>query len=336
MLKPGYKLTLGAATISSTSVSSAEPLISLRTDADLSTPAATLDAWFGNPSGVSVAAGDLAKLELGYDGSLTTVFTGVVDRVRADLARLHIQALADMAKLLRLRINQVYENQTSGQIVADLAGLAGVRTGTIQSGLSLPFYVIDDARNAYQHCRDLAERAGFDLYVTPEGQLTFAAFNKVAPDHLFTYAQDVLALEVAHLPQTFSRVEVWGESPASSEGAEAANWLVRDFSSTLGVAGSGNTLRLADPAIRTKEAAVAAAEGRLGALTRRATFGTAVVVGAANVALADAVTFVQAPDDRLRGVFQVKRVLQRFSKSHGFTTRLELWSSSGRALGGLL
>jgi hypothetical protein len=102
------------------------------------------------------------------------------------------------------------------------------------------------------------------------------------------------------------------------------------------VAGSGNTLRLADPAIRTKEAAVAAAEGRLGALTRRATFGTAVVVGAANVALADAVTFAQAPDDRLRGVFQVKRVLQHFSKSHGFTTRLELWGSSGRALGGLL
>jgi hypothetical protein len=336
MLKPGYKLTLGTTSLSSTSVSSAGPLVGLRVDADLTTPAATLDAWFGNPQSIAVAEGDPARLELGYDGSLTTVFTGVVDRVRVDLSRLHIQALADMAKLLRLRVNQIYENQTAGQIVADLAGQAGVGTGNIQSGPDLPFYLVDDARNAYQHCRDLAERAGFNLYMTPDGKLTFATFSKVAPDHLFTYAQDVLALQAAHLPPTFGRVEVWGESPASSEGAEAASWLVRDFSSSLGAAGSGNTLRVSDPAIRTKEAAVASAERRLGALTRRATFGTAVVVGNAEVALADAVTFLQAPADQLRGVFQVKRVVQRFSKSHGFTTRLELWGSGGSSSGGLL
>jgi hypothetical protein len=333
MLKPSYRLTLGPTIISSTSVSSRDPLVSLRTDADLNTPAALLDAWFGNPQSIAVAAGDPAKLELGYDGSLTTVFTGVVDRVRADLSRLHVQALTGMAELLRLRAHQVYENQTAGQIVTDLAGQAGVPKGNIQSGPDLPFYLVDDARNAYHHCRDLAERAGFDLYITPDGKLTFGAFNKFAPDHLFTYAQDVLALQAAQLPATFGRVEVWGESPASSEGAEAASWLVRDFSNSLGVAGSGNTLRVSDPAIRTKEAAVASAEGRLAALTRRATFGTAVVVGKAEVALADAVTFLQAPAGQLRGIFQVKRVRQRFSKTHGFTTDLELWG--GSSLGGL-
>jgi hypothetical protein len=96
--------------------------VSLCTDAALTTPAATLDAWFGNPQGLSIAAGDPAKLDLDYDGSLTAVFTGVVERVRSDLALLHIQALSDMAKLLYLRANQVYENQNMGQIVADLAG----------------------------------------------------------------------------------------------------------------------------------------------------------------------------------------------------------------------
>ena len=53
------------------------------------------------------------------------------------------------------------------------------------------------------------------------------------------------------------------------------------------------------------------------------------------MALGDAVTFLQVPDDRLGGVFQVKRVTHRFSKSDGFTTRLELWGS-GAGLGGLL
>jgi hypothetical protein len=332
MLKPGYKLTLGPTTITSTAVSSRDPLVGLRADADLTTPAATLDAWFGATQGITVAEGDPARLELGYDNNLTTIFTGVVDRVQADLSRFHVQALSDMIKLLHLRINQVYENQTAGQIVSDLASQAGIPTGKVQSGLDLPFYLVDDTRNAYQHCRDLAERAGFDLYVTPDGRLTFAPFNKVAADHLFTYARDVLALEATRPPPAFARVEVWGESPASSEGVEAASWLVRDFSNSLGAAGPkgrpGNTLRVSDPAIRTKEAAVASAEGRLAAVTRRATFGTAMVVGNADVALADAVTFLQAPAGPLRGLFQVKRVVQRFSKAQGFTTRLELWGGA--------
>ncbi len=34
-----------------------------------------------------------------------------------------IRALTDDAKLLNLRVNQVYENQTAGQIVSDLARL---------------------------------------------------------------------------------------------------------------------------------------------------------------------------------------------------------------------
>lgn len=334
-LKPTYRLTLGSTRIDSSRVSREQPVRALRADADLTTPAATLDAWLGNPEGLSVAVGDPARLEFGYDSSLTTVFTGTVDRVQPDLARLHVQALTDMAKLSRLRVNQVYENRTAGQIVSDLAGQAGVSTGTVQDGLDLPFYAVDDARSAYNHCQDLAERTGFDLYVTPEGELTFAAFGKTVPDHTFTYAQDVLALEVASMPQPFEGVHVWGESPASSEGTEAASWLVRDFGDFMGAAGSGTALRISDPAIRTKDAADASAEGRLAALARRATFGIAVVLGGAEVALGDAVTFLQAPDERLGGVFQVKRVTHRFSKTEGFTTRLEMWGS-GAGPGGLL
>jgi phage protein D len=333
-LKPAYRLTLGSTTIDSGAVLSARLVLALRADADLATPAAALDAWLGNPQGISVVPGDAAKLEAGYDTSLTTVFTGTVERVQPDLAQLHIQALSDVTHLLRLRVNQVYDNQTAGQIVSDLAGQAGISTGTIQDGLDLPFYMVDDARQAYHHCRDLAERSGFDLYTTPDGQLTFAAFNKLTPDHVFIYAQDVLRLEVATAPQPVQRVEVWGESPASVEGVEAASWLTRDFSDALGAAGSGTTLRLSDPAIRTRDAAQASAAGRLAVVTRRSTFGVAIVLGAAEVALGDAVTFLRTPDNRLSGVLQVKRVTHSCSKTDGFTTRLELWGSGG-GLGGL-
>ncbi len=328
-LKPAYRLTLGSTALDTGGVSSANPVRTLRADADLSTPAAALDVWFGNPQGISVAPGDSAKLEAGGDTSLTTVFKGTVDRVQPDLARLHIRALSDVTNLLRLRVNQVYDNQTAGQIVSDLAAQAGVKTGTIQEGLDLPFYMVDDARHAYHHCQDLAERSGFDLYTTPDGELTFAAFNKMTPDHVFTYAQDILRLEIAATPPPVERVEVWGESPASAEGVEAASWLTRDFSDALGAAGNGATLRLSDPAIRTRDAAQASAAGRLAILTRRATFGVAIVLGTAEVALGDAVTFLQTPDNRFNGVLQVKRVTHAFSKTDGFTTRLELWGSRG-------
>ena len=336
MLNPTYRLTLGNTRIETSDVSSTHPVLALRTDADLDTPAAALDVWLGEPEDISIAPGDATKLELGYESDLTTAFTGVVDRVKPDLSRLHVQALTDSVKLLRLRVNQVYENQTAGQIVSDLAGQAGVSTGAIQDGLDFPFYVVDDARTAYQHCQDLAERSGFDLFTMPDGKLNFAAFDKAVPDHTFTYAQDVLSLEVASMPPSFERVEVWGESPASSEGSEAASWLVRDFSGSMGAAGGGSTLRLSDVSIRTKDAAQTSAEGRLATISRRATFGVAIVLGSPEVAPGDSVTFRQAPDDRLGGVFQVKRVTHRFSKAGGFLTRLELWGGGGDPLGGLL
>jgi hypothetical protein len=346
--RPGYRLTLGSTQLSSSGApagggdllgaavsavsgalgggggGAASPvLLRLRVDADLDAPGA-LDAWFGTAAGLSVATGDAARLELGYGESLTNVFAGTVESVEPDLARVRVRALTDDSKLCRVRLNQVYENQDAGQIVSDLASQAGVSTGTVRSGLDLPFYVVDDTRTAYCHCRDLAERAGFDLFMSADGELTFVAFDKVAADHRFSYAKDVLSLQVTISPPLYESVEVWGESPASAEGAEAASWLVRDFSASVGTAGFGSKLRLSDPAVRTRDAAGVSAKGRLAALTRRATTGVGIVLGSPAVALGDAVTFLDAPDTRLGGVFQVKRVTHSFAKVDGFTTRMEL------------
>lgn len=331
MRSPAYRITLGSTTIESSRVTRDEPVVLIRTDADLTSPAPALDVWLGADAGVRMAAGDPASVELGYAnaGSRATVFTGTIDRVHPDLRYLHVQALADTVTLTRLRVNQGYEDRSAGQIVSDLANQAGIQTDTVQNGIDVPFYVVDDSRSAYEHCRDLAERAGFDLYTTPEGKLMFAGFSGGTADHTFTYADDVLALEVAQMPAPYERVEVWGESPASSEGADAASWLARNSADFAGSAGSGPILRLSDPAIRTKDAADASAKGRLDVITRRATFGVAVVLGAAEVAAGDAITFRDVPDRRLGGVLQVKRVTHRFSKTAGFTTRFEFWGSGG-------
>ena len=332
-LNPSYRLTLGGTRIDSSRVSSADPLIGLHTDADLETPAAAFEAILG-ASGPAIAVGDRATLELGYDDNLHTVFTGSVDRVEPGLERLRVVALSDVSKLLCLWVNQVYDSQTAGGIVTDLATQAGVRTGAVEDGLDLPTYVIEDRRTAYHQCRDLAERAGFDLYTTPEDELTFAAFTKTTPDHDLRYGQHLISASVAATSPSFGRLEVWGESPASADGVEAASWLAHDFSGSRGSAGSGNLRRLDDPALRTREATTASAKGRLAASAQRGRVGDAVLLGDAEVALGDAVRLHQAPDSRLGGLFQVKRVNHRLSRRQGFTTRLELRGKKA-TLGGL-
>src|SRR5215510_10272609 len=94
-------------------------IVALRTDADLAVPAASLDVWFGRPAGVTVAPGDSARLALGYGTTLVDVFSGAVDDVEPDLGHVRIRALTGVADLLRLRVNQVYEKQSAGKIVAD-------------------------------------------------------------------------------------------------------------------------------------------------------------------------------------------------------------------------
>jgi phage protein D len=356
--RPAFSLTLGSTTLTSSvaaggggdlvgaavgavtdalggggAAAAGAVVVGVEVDSDLDAPG-TLDAWLGIAADVSVSPGEAVELELGYADSLSTAFVGSVTSVEPDLVGLHVRAVTDESKLLQLRLNQVYENQAAGQIVSDLASQAGVSTGTVQNGFDLPFYVVDDSRSAYRHCRELAERTGFDLYVSADGELTFAGFDRGSADHTFGYARDVLSLSVTTAPPRFEAVEVWGESPASSEGAEAASWLVRDFSGSVGTAGSGPLLRVSDPAVRTGDAAATSAQGRLAALTRRATFGTAVVLGAPDVQLGDAVTFEDVPDARLEGVFQVRRVRHTLTRGEGFTTRLELLGSGSG--GGLL
>lgn len=75
------------------------------------------------------------------------------------------------AILAALRVNQSYEQQTVGDIARDLAGRAGVPTGTIADGVSLPFVVVDDRRSVYQHLAALARSSGLLASIAPDGKL---------------------------------------------------------------------------------------------------------------------------------------------------------------------
>jgi hypothetical protein len=98
--------------------------------------------------------------------------------------------------------------------------------------------------------------------------------------------------------------------------------LTKSFADYCGEAGTGTELQIEDAAIKTKAAADAYAQGKLTAISKRATSGTLKVLGAPNVKLGDAIEIKEMPDSAMNGIFQVRSVSHLLSKSTGFVTTI--------------
>lgn len=288
------------------------------------------------PDAPAVALGDAGSISLGYeDAGAETVFTGVVEGVRRTIAgATRITVAGAGAALSRLRVNQAYEGQSAGAIVRDLAGRAGVSTGTVEDGIDFPYTVVDDRTGAWGHVARLARLSGHLAYVTPTGELFFAPYAEGEPAQSFAYGADLLALEVAEAAPVVGAVTAVGEGAAGSQGAEAWGWLVKDPAAVTREGGTGDPPRLVqDGALRSSDAVQAAAEGVALAASRMGLTGRLLVPGAPAVAVGSTVEVADAPQEALGGSFLVRRVRHRFSKREGFTTLLDV--SGGGSAGGL-
>jgi len=323
MFRPTYRLQIGTTTIDPTT-NLAASVVSIGVEVDVDVPASSLAITLGNVNELTVTEGDPVSVELGYaDDGLCRVIEGAVEALESSVTTLQVKGLSPMTKLLDLRLHQTYEKQTAGAIVSDLAGQAGLTVGEAQDGIEFPAYVVDDGKNAYEHARSLAEKCGFDLYLDVDNKLVFKKFEKTSADHTFEYGVNIIALEVHRREQAYQRVEVWGESPASSEGEDAAHWLTKSPQDFMGQAGSGEPLLLIkDRSIRTKAAAEAYAQARLRQIERRTLTGTLTVLGAPQVKLGDAIEVKGMPDASANGTYQVRRVHHRLSKTAGFVTTI--------------
>jgi phage protein D len=345
--QPIFELTVGTGP----SEDWARRLVAARVRAGLA-PAADEAVIQLSPAGDHPQMGDVLTLALGYEeseslagalgamrnGNPRRVFTGAVTSIEPTLSGLQVRALNGGARLQRLRAKQRYETQNAGDIVRDLATQANVAIGTIESGLRFPIYVVDDRRHAYQHVASLAWLCGFDAYFTPEDELRFGLFAKTTADHVFAYAEDVLALSVDTSAAAIARVTVMGESPASIQGEDTWHWLASSWDSYRGKAGGGNpSLLVQARAIRTQEAAQTLASGLLDRAIRGATHGILRALGRAEVKVGDMVEMAGVPEGGLNGLYQVVSVYHRLDRVNGFLTMLELIAAAGtRVFGGPL
>jgi hypothetical protein len=286
-------------------------------------------------SAPSVSLDDDAELSAGYgDDTAVKIFHGKVGSLRGGVRGPARIGLANGgAALALLRLNQAYEQQTAGQIVSDLASRASVDTGTIEDGVTYPYYVVADDRSAWRHIAELSRHNDCIAFFDADGALNVQSAAPGSPVQTFTCGMDVLALDGVSASPVGGQVTIIGEGAAGSQGQDAWGWLLQDASSVTAQSGDGDPVRqFAWAAARSAEAARQAAAGAAGAFARAAVRGFLVVCGAPAVIAGSAIEIAGASVEALNGPALAERVIHRYSKSEGFTTTIGFSTAAGGAL----
>ena len=287
-----------------------------------------------------VALDDEGTISLGYnDSAAELVFTAMVNDIGSNVhGSQRLSGVNGGVALSRLRINQSYEQQSAGDIVSDLASQAAVDTDTVENGVDLPFYVIDDHYNVYQHIDRLARQSGYIAHFTTEGKLYFGPEQAGQTVQTFSYANDILEVRIQQNNTSASAVTVIGEGAAGAEGQEAWSWLIKDPGAVTAEAGDGNAKLVQDASLRSSEACQIAADGIAERTVSRSLTGRILTPGAPAVVVGSVIGITDSPVEEMNGEFFVCRVSHCYSKQRGFTTLIHFRqaSGSGGALGGLL
>ncbi|MCP4341037.1 MAG: hypothetical protein GY799_19655 [Desulfobulbaceae bacterium] len=288
----------------------------------------------------AVAIDDEGTIALGYaDSSIDVVMTGRIDQLQYDTQNLtYITAVNGGASLSQMRINQSYEQQAAGNLVSDLCSQAEVDTDVVESGIDLPFYVIDDRYNAYEHIHRLAIKSKYIAHFTIEGKLYFGPEQTGQAVQTFSYANDILEVQVQQNNTSATAATVIGEGAAGTEGQEAWSWLIKDPGAVTAEAGNGKVRLIQDATLRSSDACQAAADGVAGRTASQTLTGQILTPGAPAVVVGSTIEITDTPTEEMNGNFFVSRVSHCYSKQHGFTSLIHFKQAggSGRALGGLL
>lgn len=318
MFKVGYQIKLGAGSVQS---GANARLLSLKTQASLAVPVNRTRIVLEAGQDITVNPGDEVNVELGYDDTLSRVFTGRATALEHGIRNVGVEALGSFALLAGARFNMLYEKQTAGDIVSDLLAKLQVTKGTVESGLTFATYVLDDGSSVWNHLQTLAGRCGFAFFADEKDQ---AVFKKYAPEktHEFDYGTHILDYAPGPAAPVADGVEIYGESPVGQgQGEDASSWLTKK--EVKGAAGksSGKVLRMMDGSARNPDLAQAMAQNIMrgyGIEDR----GLVRVLGTAEVRLGDAVKISKMPVSGLDGRFRVTGVCHRLNPRQGFITEI--------------
>lgn len=329
MQKPIYKIKIGSNTFD-VSTDKINAALSINVDCDLNIPLDAFKIVFkANDNTGAIKAGDDVTIELGYDPEklqLKKVFTGKVDNVEKKLTEVTVAGFSLASDMTKKKVHQVYEKQSAGLIVKDLASKAKVKVKDADDGISFPMYTVDDTKPIYGHMRELAGLCGFDVFMSIDGEVVFKKYKEGKPSEL-KYGVNVIDIITRQRTPEATSVKVYEESPASTKGSDKSHWLSK--SPMGGSAGLGDLLYTVwNPAIKDKGTADTVAKNKKEQLSV-SMVGTVRALGDPAIVLGSTIEIKDMPDKSLNGKYEVTGVSHVFSMIDGFVTTVG-WAKKGK------
>ena len=176
------------------------------------------------------ALGDTLELSLGYsDDAETLIFTGSIERLETTVAGYRRLTLTcPFLALAQKRVNASFEEQSADDIVQSLLAETDVEAGNIDRGVQYPYYVVSDRRSLLEHIQQLCAQQNWLCYCGPDGKLNAHAASGAEDSRTFAYGSDIIELEHGTRNAALGGVKVIGGGAATSNGADAWNWLTKD------------------------------------------------------------------------------------------------------------
>lgn len=317
MTRVEHSIALGGASLRS---GDGSRLLDLETGASLATPVNWCRLTLAAEGAPAAKPGDPLRVELGYDGAASQVFSGAVETCAFELGAVTIEAYGGALALARLFPNALYEQKTAGAIARDLLGAAKLSAGTIEDGLAFAAFALSSQSSALAQLRELARRCGFEFFADREDKLHFRA-HAPAATHELAYGRQLLAFSGAPLAPA-DGVEVYGASPAGQgQGEAASSWLSKKEVKGAAGTSSGRVLRLSDAAARTPDQAKTIAGNLLAGLAATAR-GAATALGDPALAPGDEVRFSGLAESAFNAAFRITAVRHRLNRRRGFVSEI--------------
>lgn len=348
-LAGGLVETVGAALgLGRGSVPLVDQLVSLRLSRRLAPDVDVAELWLAprdwtDPDAPPlVAVGDTGVIELGLSADdLSKVFTCEIDMVELRGAGLLRAAAANGGrKLARLRLNQSYANRKPGEIIADIAGAAGVEVTGSDAGETLPRYAVDDRQSAYEIIAELSAMAGRLAGFDADGKL--ALLDQAAPGEVaatLVYGTDIIDFVLADRSPHSGEISLHGAGAADASGDKSWAWLRKELGPDAVVTGEGPPQRrYAAPAARSPEAVAQRAGSAVQAAERARSVSRVRALGIPGLAPGARIILEGVPGGVGNGEYIVVGLVHRMDAGAGLVTdlRVSRIGGGGDLLGSLL
>jgi hypothetical protein len=281
----------------------------------------------------ATALGDGLEFSLDYDGEgETRFFTGSVSRLENTVAGYRRLTVASpFLALSQKRLNSSFEEQSASDIVRALLGETDVEAGTVDAGEQYPFYVVGDDSSLLEHIRYIAQQQDWLCYCGPDGRLNAHAVTSGEAARTFAYGVDILELEHGAQPGSLSGIRVVGGGAATSNGAQAWNWLTKDPKVLNEMGDSARVVPMR--ALRNAPAAQNFGASLTAADARDANRIRLLTPAAPEVLPGEAFIVDGAPTAEANGTYVTERVVISFDRERGFLSRIEGFNRDAAASG---